>query len=701
MAKKKKTSPKRVTAPEPVAEVTEEKELAIAPDEAPPSPADAQGRDYFWLGSSGLIILVAAVLRFIALDLKPFHHDEGVNGWFLATLFKDGVYKYDPANYHGPTLYYIALAFAKMFGLETIPVRLSMAIFGLLAVVLVLFLRRYLGTLGTLLAALFLALSPGMVFISRYFIHEILFVFLSLAIVVSVLFFIEKRRAGPFAIGWMALLVAVCFLPSALTLASYLGGDNLGALWAFRLAFLVIEGAMVYYLMQMLIAWDEGRPIYLLLASASVALLFATKETAFITLGTMMIACMCIWIWRGFQASSFYKTNWTGIVIAVHAAALAAALYYRQTLADGYKWLFDSFLGTLRPHELFVFLSIVFLLGASLVTWIFFLAHLRRANETNFDEPVDLVWSRFRSALGASNSMLITIGVTAGVFILVFVMFFSSFLTYGEGVLKAFEAYAIWTETGNKDHTMNGTLAYVKWGMKVESAILILSLLGSLIALAKGRHRFAMFGALWAIGLFAAYTIIPYKTPWLALSFLLPMCIVAGYGLGQLLTAKDLRLRIAAIALSASAVTLLSYQTYQINFVRYDDDDMAYIYAHTRRQFLDLVNRIKQTAEKSGKGTDASIEIVSPDYWPMTWYLKDYPKAVYHGRLADVTTSEVIVAKKKDQDREAITKYSPHYKFAGVYGLRPGVDLVLLVRNDLAEPGDQDMIKILETPGTP
>ena len=254
--------------------------------------------DYIWLLNCSLITAVAAFLRFFALSLKPFHHDEGVNGFFLTTLFRDGVYKYDPANYHGPTLYYISLAFAKVFGLETVSVRASVAIFGVLTVILVFFLKRYIGKIGSLFAGLCIALSPGMVFISRYFIHEIFFVFLSLAIVIAVLFFIEKQKAGPFAVGWMVMLLLVCFLPSALILAGYMGGENPTAVWAFRLAFFVVEAVLVFFVMRMLLSWNNGRPIYLLLASASVALMFATKETAFITIGTLLIACLSLWIWQ-------------------------------------------------------------------------------------------------------------------------------------------------------------------------------------------------------------------------------------------------------------------------------------------------------------------------------------------------------------------------------------------------------------------
>src|SRR5215207_3938096 len=162
--------------------------------------ADTRRPDSMWLLSCAVITAIGTLLRFVLLTVKPLHHDEGVNGWFLTNLVRDGVYRYDPANYHGPTLYYISLAFVETFGLNTYSIRASVAIWGVLIVVLAFFLRRYIGKVGSLAAALFLALSPGMVYISRYFIHEIFFVFLSFALVLAILFFIEKRKAGVFAI---------------------------------------------------------------------------------------------------------------------------------------------------------------------------------------------------------------------------------------------------------------------------------------------------------------------------------------------------------------------------------------------------------------------------------------------------------------------------------------------------------------------
>ncbi len=582
--------------------------------------------DYPWLAGCAAITALAVFVRFYWLELKPLHHDEGVNGFFLTTLFREGIYKYDPSNYHGPTLYYIALAFTKTFGLNTISIRASVAVFGVLTVVAAFFLKNYIGKIGSLAAALLLALSPGMVFISRYFIHELLFVFFSFGIVIGVLYFIEKRKAGIVAIAAATLLLIVCFLPTALNLANVLGEESAILTWFARIGLLAVEAVFVFLIMRTLLAWNNGRAIYLLLASASTVLLFATKETAFITVATMAIACVCVWIWR-----------------RIYRAAI----------------------GEPKPNEI---------------------------------EPVELTWKSFRAGLGSGTDLTLLIAAITLVFVYVGVLFFSSFFTYPEGVLGAFKAYAVWTKTGSKDHTQNGTWAYVKWGTKLEAPIFLLSLIGIAIAFVKARHRFAMFAGLWAIGLFLAYSIIPYKTPWLALSFILPMCIVGGYGVGELLTNKDVIVKTLGGLLLFLAAGILGYQTYDLNFVRYDDDSMPYVYAHTRRAFLDMIRQIEYYTDKSGKGKDVAIEIISPDYWSMPWYMRDYPKAVFQGHPIDVTASEMIVASTAQKD-ELNGRYAAHYKYIGTYALRPGVDLMLLVRRDLA---DADAKEISAIPsGTP
>jgi len=130
-----------------------------------------------------LALAFAAFLRFHLIGIKPLHHDEGVNSFFLLRLYREGQYAYDPNNYHGPTLYYFALVALYLFGEVDLALRFWPALFGALSVLLLWPLRRWLGLVGTPVAAWLVALSPGLVYFSRDFIHEMPFGFFTLGIV--------------------------------------------------------------------------------------------------------------------------------------------------------------------------------------------------------------------------------------------------------------------------------------------------------------------------------------------------------------------------------------------------------------------------------------------------------------------------------------------------------------------------------------
>ncbi len=168
-----------------------------------------------WQVAALVILLVAAILRLYLLTDKVFHHDEGVNGNFMVSLFRTGYYHYDPANYHGPTLYYAALlisSIASIFvgksGLNDFTLRLVTVIFGMGVVWLLLCMKKWLGGFGALAAAALAAVSAGFVFFSRYFIHEILFVFFTLGVLVALLKFSETRRPRYAVLAAASLAIA-------------------------------------------------------------------------------------------------------------------------------------------------------------------------------------------------------------------------------------------------------------------------------------------------------------------------------------------------------------------------------------------------------------------------------------------------------------------------------------------------------------
>ena len=640
-----------------------------------------------WRIGSSVVMMVAVFLRVAWLTLKPFHHDEGVNGFFLTGLFRDGVYKYDPNNYHGPDLYYFALFSSYFFGLSDFGVRLVTVVFGVLTVALVFSLRRYLGTFGTLFAASLVALSPGLTFFSRYFIHEILLVFFTFAVVVCVLKFMEGERPGQFAIAAMAILLFVCVLPLALQVSSYFTGENKVPLLVARFVYIALGMAAVYFVMRRLLEWDEGRPLYLLLASGSAVMSFATKETSFISFGTMLIALGCIWGWLRVSADKENGVkNRRRALMLIFAGVLVLAIYFSKDLWSGCLWFYDIFIVNASGKEQpWVLIAIIALLIANLEVWRrYFTASWQNGpSESTFDEPQNLSYKTFAARLSDSQSSSGLIFLCLLLFAYVGIVFFSSFFTYEKGIGAAFEAYNIWTQTGTKDHAQSGAWGYLKWLLASEAPLLILGALGALIAFWKAKHRFAMFVALWAFGLFAAYTLIPYKTPWIAINFVLPMGLIAGYGIGELATGDRQWQRTAAKILAALALGICAYQTIELNFFRYDDEQRPYVYVHSLRSMNEMEREIGRISERAGTGRQATIVVTSPDQWPLPWTLLEYKKVGFHGTVVQVPTAEVVIGSTK-QATELEEKYAATHQLTGTYTLRPGIDLLFYVRKDLA-----------------
>jgi uncharacterized protein (TIGR03663 family) len=284
-------------------------------------------------------------------------------------------------------------------------------------------------------------------------------------------------------------------------------------------------------------------------------------------------------------------------------------------------------------------------------------------------ERLDVVRKRFVTALAS-----------AAVFVAVSVALYSSFFNNWDGVVGAIRGLAIWTGTGTREHVHSWD-TYVRWLVAEEAGVLVIGLIGSGFAIWNGRHAFVVFSALWAIGTLLAYSLIPYKTPWLALNVIVPLAIVSGWVAETVYIRSAAAWRRGVVAVLVLMLGVSSYQAITLNFVRYDDDRYPYVYAHSRRELLDLVNRVERIRAKAP--LPVRISVVAPEHFPLSWYLKDYP-AGYYGRVTD-TKDEIFIGAVQ-QDDALRTQLGDRYVRGGQFPLRPGVDLVLYVRRDLAAP---------------
>jgi uncharacterized protein (TIGR03663 family) len=148
-----------------------------------------------------LIIALAAFLRFFLLGIKPPHFDEGINGWFVDQVMKNGFYRYDPTNYHGPLHFYVLLLFQSLFGRNVWALRLPIVLVSIGCVWLALKFEPLVGSKVSRIAALAMAVSPGFVFYGRYAIHEVWLQFFSMMFILGLL---GLWRRGTLTYLWYA-----------------------------------------------------------------------------------------------------------------------------------------------------------------------------------------------------------------------------------------------------------------------------------------------------------------------------------------------------------------------------------------------------------------------------------------------------------------------------------------------------------------
>lgn len=165
---------------------------------------------------AGLALVLAIGLRFVNLDRRPMHHDEANQAVKFGQLLETGRYEYDPADHHGPTLYYLTLPFARLRGQATLAsldertLRSVPACFGVALLVLFALLGRRLGAAATASAMLLAALSPALVYYSRFYIQESIFAFLAVACLGAASRYRDRPSVGGAAVtgGCVGLLYA-------------------------------------------------------------------------------------------------------------------------------------------------------------------------------------------------------------------------------------------------------------------------------------------------------------------------------------------------------------------------------------------------------------------------------------------------------------------------------------------------------------
>jgi uncharacterized protein (TIGR03663 family) len=141
-----------------------------------------------------LIAVASVFLHLTLLGTRALHHDETLHAEYSWRLYQGQGYAHDPLL-HGPFLYYWTAFVYLLFGASDTTARLSAALFGMVAVLLPVLLRRELGRAAALLASAYLLISPVFLYVGRFIRHDMFAVTFELLAVIALVRYVRSERS--------------------------------------------------------------------------------------------------------------------------------------------------------------------------------------------------------------------------------------------------------------------------------------------------------------------------------------------------------------------------------------------------------------------------------------------------------------------------------------------------------------------------
>jgi len=582
-----------------------------------------------WLGMQGL-------------SHRPMHADESVHAIKFGEMLEKpglGQYRYDPTEYHGPTLYYATHLVTRVYGktsleaLESWHLRTTPVLFGAGLVLLLWLMRHGLSAGGVIVSALLTIVTPLINYYARDFIHETLFVFFTTLTI---------------AAGWRYAIAATA--DRARVLWAGLVGAGIALMWATKeqvVLFIpaMIAGALGACLWPRLLEWKTH-----ITTSASAPVSHNVEATTSATDRVKALARRLPWrdiiaglsalliIW-GTLFSSFF-TNWPGLLDSV----TTYARYLGRGLGEG-----EAAAIHVRPWWHY----------ARLLAWV--------------SHPPAPVWT---------NAVILALALAGGI-----AGFMPRCGDRRESSLARFLAiYALALLIGlslipyKQPWLMMGPL----------HALILLAGIGAVTLIRAARHAPARLvgGTAAGLGVLLGCVTLPYQPSAAWIAGVLAMTLAGSVALGALMRLVPRSVAPILVALTiALGIGHLAYQTTWASTRFAADRRNPLAYVQTSTDVRRLTERLEELAAHHPRGRAMPIRVAAPVPWPLNWYLRRFDRVGWYDTPEDVKTHSfdvpvlIVDTRFSDLVEPRLTREYESFLF----GLRPGLLLRLYVDTALWE----------------
>jgi uncharacterized protein (TIGR03663 family) len=603
-----------------------------------------------------LILLLAFGTRFYDLESRAMSHDESEHTYFAWALADRGSYQHTPIT-HGPLqFHWLALTYT-LFGDTDATSRFPAAICGVIAIGMLFFFKRWLGRWGAIAAMTLMLVSPYMLYYTRYVRNEALILPFALLMFLSIIRYFETRESR-----WLYLLAG------ALT-AHYLIKET---------AFIYVIELMLF--MGVLFVWRVLRRPW---ENRSLLTTFLVGVAAF--LGGSAIMLFRIRTVAGVEGEAGSSSLvFLGLIIAlIGLATLLFALIKTfgaklQTDFPSIDILVVCITSTLPQLAAF---------PANLLGW----------------DPLDYQNTDTMLRTGMVVVVLITITAIIGlfwnwrkwqsvaaIFFFPYLIFYTTIFTNWAGLATGMVgSFGYWL--AQQEVQRGGQPLYYYFAIQIpiyEYLLALVSLLAAGIGLQKlfrkpneetivreedaydeKNHSFPVIGffGYWSVISLLVFSYAGERMPWLTVHIALPMILLSGWVIGQLLEKLKLQendaLRLASafsLAIIGGLFLLTARTAFIASYINYDYATEFLVYAHSEAGVKNLLTQIEEVSEATVGDRNIEVAYDTADgtgdsgvSWPLTWYFRHYPNARPFGPeiTRDLRSYPVLVSSNNNWSR--------------------------------------------------
>ncbi len=514
------------------------------------------------------LLIVAAAIRLWDLGSRAMHHDESLHSTYAWYLANGQGLMHDPMM-HGPFQMEATAGAFFVFGDSDVSARLIYAIAGSLLVVLPFFLRPRLGTLGAIFVSALLALSPALLYFSRFARNDILMALWTLGLVVCMWRYIDEGRQR-----YLFVAAGVLALAFATKETAY-----------------IMTGTLGLYLVLVLLArnWPSIRstvvmgkvspPVALVrlagglwtTTTRSLSMSGLSREASFL----LILITLTLPQWTAF-ISILQDTpllSWSGLVLASPVGGSAP-------------------IGAPARGGL-----VIATLAVLAVLWISI------ALGTRWNK---VVWLK-----------------SAVVFYVVWAILYSTFFTHPGGIGSGvWQGLGYWIVQQGEARGGQPWYYYMLITSIYEFLPLFLAILGSVYYFRR-RDRFGLFLVYWAATTWILYTIASEKMPWLLVNITLPLVVLGGRFLGDFVRGIQWRRPSPALALIPLVVALLALSVqagWRVTYVNGDVPVEMMVYTQTSPDIARLSRELNAVDDPTT--LPVTVDSTSGFTWPWAWYLR-------------------------------------------------------------------------------